>query len=258
MASASIVFVPGSFSEPELCDGILDPLRERGYDVHGIHLRSALPKEAKPSGPPIPTMYDDAKVIADKLRELADEGKDVVIFAHSYGGTPASESLKGLSKASRQAEGKTGGVVRLAFITCLIGEVGQSAGELLATKKENKLPANMNEDGWMYYTDMQTLARIAFSGIPHDEALKWANRLGWHSSTSFGNPLQYAGYKDVPVSWLLCEEDLSIPAVYQRTAIEMIERTTGRKVDVTSLPSGHVPMVMFGEEVVEWMVRQLG
>jgi hypothetical protein len=113
------------------------------------------------------------------------------------------------------------------------------------------------EDGWMYYTDMQTLARIAFSGIPHDEALKWANRLGWHSSTSFGNPLQYAGYKDVPVSWLLCEEDLSIPAVYQRTAIEMIERTRGRKVDVTSLPSGHVPMVMFGDEVVQWMVRQL-
>jgi hypothetical protein len=140
MAPASLVFVPGSFSEPELCNSILDPLRQRGYDVHGIHLRSALPKEAKPSGPPIPTMYDDAKVIA----ELANEGKDVVIFAHSYGGTPASESLKGLSKASRQAEGKTGGVVRLAFITCLIGEVGQSAGELLATKKENKLPANMN------------------------------------------------------------------------------------------------------------------
>jgi|SRR5688572_15638585 hypothetical protein len=109
----------------------------------------------------------------------------------------------------------------------------------------------------MHYTDLEPVARVSFSDIPHDQALAWAGRLGWHSSSSFGDPLRYAGYEDVPVSWLLCENDLAIPKAFQQTAIDLIESKSGKKVDVTSIQTGHVPMITRHDEVLDWMIRQL-
>jgi pimeloyl-ACP methyl ester carboxylesterase len=144
MQSTSIVLVPGSFAQPDLYDIYVAPLISEGYDVHAVKLRSALTRDATPPGRPLPTMYDDAAAIADRVKQLSEQGKGIIVVAHSYGGTPASEGIRGYSKAARQKEGKPGGVVRLAYITCLVGDVGQSAGELLKTKTENRIPAELN------------------------------------------------------------------------------------------------------------------
>ena len=81
---------------------------------------------------PLPTIYDDAAVIRQVAAKLADEGKDVVLVGHSYGGVPATEAIKGISKAEREKEGKKGGVVRVAYMTCLVPAVGENAGDVLA------------------------------------------------------------------------------------------------------------------------------
>ena len=44
-------------------------------------------------------------------------------------GIPASESVKGLTKRERSAQGKSGGVVRLAYMTALVPPVGKSLAE---------------------------------------------------------------------------------------------------------------------------------
>lgn len=121
----AIVLATGSFSLPEFYDRMFDPLRAKGYSISVPMLRT-VKRLGTDVGPP-PSMYDDAELIASEARKFADEGKDVVIFGHSYGGTPASEAVKGLSKAEREKEGKKGGVVRLGFITCLVPDVGAAA-----------------------------------------------------------------------------------------------------------------------------------
>lgn len=78
-----------------------------------------------------------------------------------------------------------------------------------------------------------------------------------HSAASFASPLTYAGYKDVPVSYLLCEEDRSIPASVQKAGIEIIERESGRPVDVTSVKTGHCPHVSARNETEEWIFKVL-
>ena len=55
--------------------------------------------------------------------------------------------------------------------------------------------------------------------------------MGSHSSASLRDPLTYAGYKDVPVSYLICEKDMTIPTDSARDMIELIEREGGNKVD---------------------------
>ena len=83
--------------------------------------------------PGLPSVADDAAAIKQTVNKFADEGKDVVLIAHSYGGTPTSESIKGVSKVEREKEGKKGGVVRVAYMTALVPAVGESDGALMAT-----------------------------------------------------------------------------------------------------------------------------
>ena len=65
--------------------------------------------------------------------------------------------------------------------------------------------------------------------------------------------MKHAGYRDIPVSWLFCEQDLCITPTIQKKAIEMIEKESGKKVDVTSIDTGHVPSATRLQEVVEWV-----
>ena len=85
-------------------------------------------------------MYDDAALIAAEAEKLADQGKDVIIVGHSYGGVPVSQSSKALGKEERKAQGKTGGIVQLAYMTCLLPAIGKSAKDVLGeVPKENQV-----------------------------------------------------------------------------------------------------------------------
>jgi hypothetical protein len=139
MSKLSILIVPGSFCIPELYDSVVDPVKEKGLEIKALHLPSSGLKTGPREGAP-PTMYDDAAFIAKETAKLADEGKDVILIAHSYGGVPMTESVKGLRKEERQKEGKEGGIVRLAYLTVLLPPVGTPAGEILMhVPAENKL-----------------------------------------------------------------------------------------------------------------------
>jgi alpha-beta hydrolase superfamily lysophospholipase len=131
MSKPSIILIPGSFGLPEFYDPVMDAVAEKGYEIRGLHLPSVGltrgPQEAEPK-----TMYDDAAMIAKETEKLVDEGKDVILVAHSYGGVPTTESTKGLGKAEREAQGKKGGIVRLAYMTALVPDVGVAAMGVLA------------------------------------------------------------------------------------------------------------------------------
>ena len=73
-------------------------------------------------------MYDEA---ASEVQKEVGQDKDVILIPHSYGGVPASESTKGLSKKEREAEGKKGGVIMFAYLPCLVPPVGKSTGAIL-------------------------------------------------------------------------------------------------------------------------------
>lgn len=204
-------------------------------------------------------MYDDAAFIAKEVQVLVDKGKDVVLICHSYGGTPASQSTKGLSKAERLAEGKDGGIVRLAYMTAVVPTLGASAQDVLADlPPENQTSMKMDEHGWLYHDPVSASAALTFSDLPPAEGEDWIRRFPQHSAASFSNELSHAGYKDIPVSYLFCEEDLCVTPDLQRKGIQSMEEARGRKVDITSIKSDHVPPVSHPELVVEWILNVAG
>ena len=114
------------------------------------------------------------------------------------------------------------------------------------------------EDGWMVHDPPEPSAALSFSDLPLEEGVAWILKFPQHSAISFTNELTHAGYKDVDVSYLLCEKDLVIPPAIQRAGIEMIEKESGRKVDVTSIPRDHCPLARHPDEVADWIVKVAG
>ncbi|KAJ8121967.1 hypothetical protein O1611_g9963 [Lasiodiplodia mahajangana] len=110
------------------------------------------------------------------------------------------------------------------------------------------------EDGWFYYPDLTRAAEIVFSDLPLEEGKAWAAKMVKHSATSFMGKLTYPGYRDVPVSYLVGDADRSIAPATQRSQIDMIERVSGNKVDVTVLNSDHVPVISHPQAVVDYLV----
>ncbi|KAK8035156.1 hypothetical protein PG993_010151 [Apiospora rasikravindrae] len=256
MGALSILIIPGASALPKHWQPVVDAVAKRGVDIQALHLPSVgLEDGAARPGPP-PTLQDDAAFIAKHIAILADAGRDVILVTHSYGGAPASEAVKGLSKTSRQEQGLDGGVIRIAYMTSLVPALGQAPGGILADlPAENQIPMTVDENGWIYYPDLTKMAERSFNKFPPEEGLSWANKLVKHSAASFASPLTYAGYKDVPVSYLFCEDDLVIPPSVQQSGIDMIERETGKKANVTRIDSDHVPSLSCLELVIDWIVK---
>jgi pimeloyl-ACP methyl ester carboxylesterase len=96
--------------------------------------------------------------------------------------------------------------------------------------------------------------QMYFSDMPREEALREIAGCAWHSYLSFTNPLTHAGYKDIPVSYLLCEDDKIVTPAIQKSEIETIERESGQKVDVTSIKASHSAHASAPDKVINWLI----
>lgn len=249
----TIVLVPGSFCHSSLYIPTLQPLIASGHKIHILDPPCFYSKKPGPA----PTMRDDASFIAAFVTQLADAGERIVLAAHSYGGVPSSQSIKGLSLSERAWEGKQGGVVRLAFVTAVVPKQGSTLPETLGGGVP--VPVEVDEDGWLSQTDPAASAAACYSSLPLEQGLREVEKgAGVHSSGAFAEGLEYPGYKDVPVSWFFCEKDKCVTPEVQETAIRDIEESwrgterEGSKVDVTRVQCDHIPTVSAQEELRSW------
>ncbi|KAI1102857.1 alpha/beta-hydrolase [Jackrogersella minutella] len=256
MPKPSILFIPGSFAIPELYSNIFDAVTAKGYEIKGLHLPSVGLKTGPRKEPPA-TIYDDAAFIAKEVENLADDGRDVMLIGHSYGGIPITQCTQGLTKAERQKEGKKGGIVRLAYMTALVPAPGQSGLKFLETlPAEHSAEYGLDDKGYLYFDDVPKAALLTFSDVvDQTERVALVEKFQVHSSVSFANELTHAGYKDVPVSYLFCEIDQCVLPRLQKDGIDTIEKESGNKVDVTYVNAGHCPTATATQETVDWIVQ---
>jgi len=53
-----------------------------------------------------------------------DNGTDVILVVHWYGGTVGSEAMKGLGRKDREGAGMKTAVIRLVYLSALVLDVG--------------------------------------------------------------------------------------------------------------------------------------
>jgi hypothetical protein len=85
-------------------------------------------------------MADDAAHIASVVSPLVDAGKEIVLVAHSYGGVPVTESIKGLSLKERASNGQKGGIKSIVYFAALVPKLGESCGVTTADGGSGEMP----------------------------------------------------------------------------------------------------------------------
>lgn len=63
---------------------------------------------------------DDVQFIRNTVQSLAEEGKEIIVVMHSYGGMRGGEALEGLGKGVKKLKGLVGGVMRLVYVMALM------------------------------------------------------------------------------------------------------------------------------------------
>jgi pimeloyl-ACP methyl ester carboxylesterase len=130
MASkTAVLIIPGSFSTAQMYYPTLDALSKLSSTLptYVNNLPSAIrnpPEEAA-------TLADDATFFRGIIEKLADQGTDVVLVGHSYGGVVATECVKGVTKAEREGQGLKGGVVRIVYLASHAPGAGRSLNEVV-------------------------------------------------------------------------------------------------------------------------------
>lgn len=118
----TIVIVPGAWHSPLHYSPLTALFGNAGHTVSSSALPSINPPE-----PDSVTTTSDANFISENLlAPLLNEGKDILLVMHSYGGSPGSVAARGQSKVERASKGLEGGIIGLVFIAALVAPEGAS------------------------------------------------------------------------------------------------------------------------------------
>lgn len=115
-SNATSILIPGAFYNPDFFSTFQAQLEKRGFHTIAI----ALPSFGS-DDPASRSAQKDADFIRNTaIVPLVDDGKQVVILIHSYGGVPGSAAARGLGEEQRSWEGLQGGVVGLIYISAFL------------------------------------------------------------------------------------------------------------------------------------------
>ena len=136
----TFVLVPGAWHSPSHYGHLLARLQGAGYPTVSLALPSVNPQEPKKV-----EVVTDIVFIREKiLLPLLEDGKDVVLAMHSYGGCVGGAAAKGLSKSERRSEGRQGGVIGLVFIAAFLAREGDSLLSALGGKFDPWVTVNVS------------------------------------------------------------------------------------------------------------------
>jgi hypothetical protein len=123
----TLLIIPVAASPAALYRDVANYLESSGgyeVQVHDLLSASRVPPQ-EPAGLP-----EDEEFFHGKFQELPDAGQDVVVLCHSYGVLVATDAAHGLGKDERTRTGLEGGIVRIVYLTCIVGPVGEASADI--------------------------------------------------------------------------------------------------------------------------------
>lgn len=199
------VFVPGAWHTPDTFNGLRSLMAQQGLDTEAI----ATPSVG--ASTPATGLHADIEYTKGILRGLADNGRQVVVVGHSYGGIVGGCAVEGLGYAQRSKEGLSGGVIMVVWLTAFVAPKGKSLLDLLGG---SWLPWMQfkNDDGYSYSSEEET---VFYSDMTPEAQQKHISLLKRHPTLCFTEPAMYEPWHDIPAMYLFCDEDQGLPLAVQ-------------------------------------------
>ncbi|KAK7926578.1 hypothetical protein PG985_003576 [Apiospora marii] len=235
-AKPTIVFGPGAWHRARCFDTIRAALHSQGWETEAVEYPSVVEAdkhaEALRSGggdieaKGLPGLDADADATRDVLRRLSDQGKEIVLVVHSYGGlvganalgAPADANHPDGSKAAvekygiqhRKAAGQKGGVVMYVYLAAFVTPKGGSIYNMLGG---NWLP-------WMLPRGDVVVADKPVETFYHDCPASVQQQcvadLCLQSKQVFLDSVAYEPWNDgVECAFYFCDEDKALPPPIQ-------------------------------------------
>ncbi|OJJ01908.1 hypothetical protein ASPVEDRAFT_83430 [Aspergillus versicolor CBS 583.65] len=224
MNQPTFVFSLGAWSSPVGFEALRSDLRSRGFP-------SECPSHPSAGTEPPKTLDDDVASLQSVMTALADEGKDIVVVAHSYGGMVASSAVEGLVKSVRAQGGRLGGVVSIICVAAFALDKGQS---LLGLLGGNYLPW-MRVEGDHVHADGASI----WQDLPPEEQEKCNAKALPTSRLVFDGKNTYEPWHHVSCAYIVCEQDLALPQSFQ----ELFAAKVSGPRRTYQLPSSHSPFL---------------
>ena len=235
----AILLVQGSFQLPEVYSKLTNSLKAKGYSVTHPELPSLTGQDDPSFGSK--TLLDDAAAIQHAAEKLVNEQNlPVVVIMHSYGGLVGTTSIsKELSWADRKEQGKSGGVLRLIYVTAFVLDEGQSVLGVFGESPNN----DIRPGGRFRIKDA---GQKLYSDLPAEAAQYWADKIIDQSYEVQTTELTRAAYKYIPATYVVTENDEAVPAQFQ----EMFAGAAGA-TDIIKIAAGHSPMLSKVDELTD-------
>lgn len=234
--SPVLVFVPGAWHKPSCYDKIIDILKLK-FTCIAVTLQST-------SGDPKATFEDDIRAARTIIDKEVNQGNNVVVIAHSYGGMVGNSSIKGYAKSgtNRDATDRDRGHV-IGIV--LIASGFTITGLAFMDPFFGIPPPQWKKNESTGFAELVGSPRYHFyHDLPVDDGNYWVGELTPQSLKSLfeGGEFAYGGWQDVPAWYIGTLEDKAFPLFAQRLNVGMAEAQGG---DIThrELPTSHSPFL---------------
>ncbi|KAI2839884.1 hypothetical protein CBS147343_10888 [Aspergillus niger] len=211
-------------------------------------------------GPPAegyPSDMDDVQVINQLLgRLINEEGKEVLLLAHSSGGMIASQAaVPELQYKPRQEKGERGGVTAIFFVGAFVIPVGESIHSFFQPKEGPIVTPpfmRFHKQGAAGLGTIVDAPRFMFNDLDAEEAAKWAATLT--ASPVNTGVLTNDVYSVLPCAYLILDNDQTLLPQYQEAMIAL-QVQKGNAFTVYHAPSGHSPHLSWTDQLVSKVIE---
>ncbi|KAH7201371.1 Alpha/beta hydrolase family-domain-containing protein [Fusarium oxysporum] len=265
-SETSLVFVPGAWHKPSCYGKVMEQLRNQH------HLRCIPVTLPTTMDDPMATFKDDVGAVRSAIRQETENGRDVIVIAHSYGGTVGNSAVKGFSKPTfvrEESSASSQSSISTATSSKRIPETGHVVGLVLIATGFcftgltfmdhflNITPPFFRVNKETGFADLAVRPqKFFYHDLPPAEADHATSMLTTQSLRALfeGSEYSYSGWLDVPVWFIGTVEDQGLPIVVQRAQIGMA-RMLGGRVVYTELKTSHSPFLSQPTQVVQIMLQ---
>lgn len=172
------------------------------------------------------------------------------MLMHSYGGAVGTDAVKDLTLPERRAQNLPGGVVHLAYLCAFILRPGSTVSSVVEEAGMMHLWSQFVEnadDGSTFPVDPVLLF---LGGVDQDRVQEALVHLVRSPMAAFMAPTEGDAWRRVPVTYVLTQEDYSVPRVYQDIMIRKVQED-GVKPRLLDYKTAHSIFLTMEEEMVK-------
>ncbi|MCW7947294.1 hypothetical protein AAW14_36440 [Streptomyces hygroscopicus] len=211
----TLLLVHGAWHGPWCWENLEYALISDGWATRTVELPSAR-RSGFPTVEPFAGIHMDAQTIRETLEDI--EGP-VVVVGHSYGGIPVTQAIADAPNVRH--------VIYLAAYQLDVGE---------SLYRFHGAPEPEFGTGIIQPAEESVAVAAFYADVPQEEATRAVRMLVPQSVRSFSERVTQAGWRTIPSTYIICEQDKALPPRQQ-------EKLAARANTVHRLQSSHSPFL---------------